>query len=489
VISTYLNDALGACEKAFDRDDLPQYSWQDACQDLGNILQGMARFEEAIFWHSLALEKRPYLVEVYTNLGVLYAQEKSWKEAVSSLRKAININPNYAEAYSYLAQIYSLFGKKEEGVELWYKTFSLKPQQADAKAHYQLAKSFQEQRKYNKAIACYQKSIIKDNNFLDSYYQIGNISVEQGNLDRAISYYQKIIEIDDNQALAHHKLGNVYLQQNKFEDAIAAFRTSIQLLPEFPWSYRDLVKTLMKLEKWDEALATCNGIVNLVQEYPWVYVQMGNIFLQKNAPDEAISCFHKACELRGWYFPKDKNYQFTRDNFSYRIPTWESHLQSLFDRVGLKVVEIGSTQGMSTCWLLDKLLTDDSAKLVCVETKFSEDFHSNIVRTGAAGKVRKLEGDIHVNLTNLESNFYDLVNIQDKRKLPQYIKQDAELAWLLLKVDGFLIFNDYQKDNPKNPNCKPQLGIDEFLNSIKDRFKILHQDASSHQLIIQKIKD
>jgi tetratricopeptide (TPR) repeat protein len=489
VITTYLNDALVECEKAFDREDLHQYSWQDACQGLGNILQGMARFEEAIFWHSLALEKRPYLVEVYTNLGVLYAQEKSWKEAVSSLKKAIKLNPNYADAYSYLAQIYSVFGRKEEGLELWYKTFSLKPQQADARAHYKLAKNFQERGKYNKAIACYQRAIVKDSNFLDSYYQIGNISVEQSNLDRAISYYQKIIEIDENQALAHHKLGNIWLKQNKFEEAIAAFRTSIQLLPEFPWSYRDLVKTLMQLEKWDEALATCNGIVNLVQEYPWVYVQMGNIFLKKNATDEAVSCFHKACELRGWYFPKDKNYQFTRDNFSYRIPTWESHLQPLIDRVGLQVLEIGTTQGMSTCWLLDKLLTDDSAKLVCVDTQFSDNFHSNIVRTGAASKVRKLEGDIADNLTNLESSFYDLVNIQDKRKLPQYIKQDAELAWLSLKIDGFLIFNDYQRQNLKNEQHKTQIGIDEFLNSVKDKFKILHQDANSHQLIIQKTQE
>lgn len=487
MISTYLNDALTACQKVLDREDLSHDSWQEACQSLGNILQGMARFDEAIFWHSLALEKKPYLVEVYTNLGLLYAQEKSWREAVTSFKKAIKINPNYAEAYSYLAQIYTLFGRKEEGVELWFKTFTLKPHKVDAQDHYKLAQKFQEQGKYNKAIACYQRAIKKDSNWLDCYHQIGNIVAEQGQLERAIAYYQKIIEIDPSQALIHHKLGNLCLRQGKFEEAIAGFRTAIQLVPEFPWAYRDLVRTLIQLEKYDEAIATCHGILHLVQEYPWVHTQMGNAFLKKGDREQAVFCFHQACQLRGWHLPKRRNYQFTQDYFSFKIPIWESHLQPIIDRAEIKALELGSKQGMSSCWLLDKVLTHGSAKLVCVDTNFSETFNSNIAKTDAASKVRKLEGKVHDLLTELEANFYDLISLQEQCKIPARIQKTANLAWLLLKENGFLIFNDYQWNNINNPKHKPQIGIDDFLKSIKDEFKVIHQDAASHQLIIQKL--
>jgi tetratricopeptide (TPR) repeat protein len=487
VISTYLTDAIKTCEKALEKCASQPSSWQEACQSLGNILQGMARFEEAIFWHSLALEEKPYLVEAYTNLGLLYAQEKSWKEAVTSLRHAIKINPDRAEAYSYLAQIYSLHGRQEEGLELWYKTLSLTPQKTDAKSHFNLARNFQEKGKLNRAIDCYQQAIRKDKNFLAPYYEIANILTAEGQLDRAIKYYQKILELDPNQVLIHHKLGNIWLQQGQFEDAIAAFRTTIQLIPDFPWAYRDLVKTFMQLEKWDEALATCHGIINLVREFPWVYAQMGNALLQKDCLDEAIACFQKACAMRGWHHPQQRNYQFSQDYFSYRIPIWEPHLQHLVDRADVKAIEIGNTQAMSTCWLLDTILTHDSARLVCLEPQFAPEFDANIAKTEAAAKVTKLEGKIHQHLQCLEANSYDLVNIQDKCKIPSHIRQDATLAWSLLKMDGLLIFNDYKWQNPNKPENRPQIGIDEFLATIEAEYKIVHRDASAYQLIIQKV--
>lgn len=487
MISTYLTNAIVTCEEALALRESKPIVWQEACQDLGNVLQGMARFEEAIFWHSIALEKQPYLVEVYTNLGLLYARERSWKEAVISFRNAIKINPNYAEAYFYLAQIYSGHGRQEEGLELWYKSFNLKPQQADAKTHFRLAKSFQEKGKIDRAIACYQKAIRKERQWLEPYYEIGNLLTTAGQLDRAINYYQKILELDPNQALIHHKLGNIWLQQGKFEEAIAAFRTTIQLVPDFPWSYRDLVKTFLQLERWDEAIATCQAIISLVREFPWVYVHMGNALLKKGCLDEAIACFQKSCQLRGWHHPQQRNYQFAQDYFSYRIPIWETNLQHLVDRADVKAIEIGSDRAMSSCWLLDKILTHDSAKLVCLEPKFSSQFDTNIAKTEVANKVSKLEGNIHDNLASLEKNAYDLVSLQDKRKLPSHIQQNAMLAWSLLKIDGLLIFNDYQWHNPIKPENKPQIGIDKFLAGIEAEYKIVHRDANAHQLIIQKV--
>lgn len=488
MISNYLTEAIQACEQAVEKHQENPSLWQSSCLELGNLLQGMARFDEAISWHSMALESKPNLVEVRTNLGKLYALENNWRLAINNLTQAIKINPKCAEAYSYLAQIYALFDRKDEEMELWYRALALKPRGADAEGHYRLAQAFQEKGKLNKAIGCYKRSIQLDHNFLAPYYYLAEIYTQKGDFDAAISYYQKALIKDANQAMAYQKMGNLWLQKGNYEEAIAAFRSTIQLEPEFPWAYRDLVKTLMQLSRWSEAIATCHGILNLVHEFPWVYVQMGNALLKLEQENEAISCFQKACKLRGWHLCPEKNYQFTQDFFSHKIPIWESHLQVFMDRSDLQFLEIGNAQGMSTCWLLDRILTHPSAKLTCLDTQFTEEFDRNLEKNGSTSKVTKIAGKIHSTLSSLIGNVYDLINLQDRCKLSEHIYNDAVLSWQLLKVGGLIFFNSYGWINDRDPEQTPKLGIDKFLNSIPGQFEIIKEVPHAHQLIIRRIK-
>ena len=487
VNSSYLTQAISECEQALQNSAQETEKWQQACRNLGNLLQGLGRFDEAIQWHSLALESKPNLVAIYSYLGQLHVREQNWKGAIASLENVLQYQPNSVQAYSSLAQIYGHLGEKEAEIDYWYEAINLSPNLINAQGYHKLGQVLQAKGRIDEAITCYQRARERsDEDFVASEYNLAEIWLQQGKLEEAIASYQAILKQDPTHAQAHHKLGTIYLRQNRYEDAIIAFRQTIKLNPEFPWAYRDLVKTFIQLKKWDEAIATCHAIINLVQEYPWVYVHLGNALREKGQLVEAASSFQKACALRGWQECQTNNYSFTRDYISYRIPTWESCLQPLANCPEIHILLLGNEQGMCACWLLDKILTHPSAKLTCIQAEPSQQLTANLAKTKAQGKVTQLVGELHQLTNSLTPNTYDVVVLQDRCKLATRAQQNTSLAWDLSKIGGLIIFNDYGWSNPTNRDQNPQLGIDKFLESVQGQWSSVRQVPQAYQFIIQK---
>jgi tetratricopeptide (TPR) repeat protein/predicted O-methyltransferase YrrM len=472
---SHINQAISACEKALNYQESDRENWQQACRNLGNILQGMGRFDEAIQWHSLALESQPNLGEVYFHIGQLYARQENWQEAIASLKNILQYQPNSTTAYSWLAQIYGHLGYEEAEMDSWYHALMLNPNIANGRGYFKIAQALGNSGKTEAAITCYQRAIERSSGFFAPYYELADIWVKQEKLDQALFCYQEILNQDSKQARAYLQIGKIYLQQNQYQEAIIAFRQAIKINPELPWAYRELVKTFIQLKQWDEAIATCHAIINLVEEYPWVYSHLGNALRQKGDLDAAIAAWQKACVLRGWQQCRRKNYHFSQDSFSYRIPLCQEYLQPLAGQPDIKIVEIGSFEGMSACWLLDKILTHPSAQLTCVEDNFNETLASNIGKTGAQQKVTMLTGNIPELLTSLTPNTYNLIYLQQKAPSLSLLEQNLALVWQLLKIEGLLLFHNCNCANDK-----------QFLSSLKSQWKILAQASQTNQLILQK---
>ena len=397
--------------------------------------------------------------------------------------------PNSAKAYSFLAQVYGHLGEKETEIEYWYEAANLSPNLINAHGYHRLGRFLQAHGQLDKAITCYQRAQERSSKPLwDIEAHLGEIWLQKGKVDQSLAIYENILQQDPTYAKAHHKLGTIYLKQKRYEDAIIAFRQAIKLKSDLASAYRDLVQTFIQLDRLDEAIATCHAIINLVEEYPWVYTYLGNIFRQKGQLTEAAASFQQACALKGWQECQTNNYSFTRDNFSYRIPTWESCLQSLANQPEINILILGDDQEMTIFWLLDKILTHPSAKLTCIQENTSQQIEANLPKTKAAEKVTQRIGNIHKLAHSLAPETFDVVIVQDKRQLTTCAQKNASLAWNLAQLDGLIIFNDYGKNNRHNPNTNPRLGIEQFLSSVQGQWRTLNKALYANQFIIQKKK-
>lgn len=483
--SSYLTQAIIQCEQAIAVAN-DNTEWQAAFKNLGNLLQGKAEFERAIVWHSLASDSKVNLAEAYSQLGELYVLKKNWSAALTSFEKALEYLPNSARVYSSLAQINSHLQRKDAEMECWYQATQLNPKLVNQQGYYKLAKALEKRGKISEAIACYQQATAEGKGEVAAFFDLGELYQRQRKLDQAQEIYEQILAAEPTEARAQYKLGTVFLQKRSFEQAINCFRQTIKNDPDFPWAYRDLVKTFLITRKWDEAISTCYAIINLVEEFPWVYSHLGNALREKGRLPEAAANFQKACEQRGWHQCVVNDYFFTVDIFSHRIAIWSEHLKSLMGKP-INALEVGSYQGMSSCWLLDQMLTQENSKLTCIDTDFESKFKENITKTGAESKVTLLLGDTHPLMADCKPNSFDLINLQDRSKLSQHTAKNAQLAWELLKPGGLIVFSYYGWRNPQDAQQNPRAGIDQFLTSVKNQWQPVHLSPAIFQLIIRKL--
>lgn len=484
--SSYLTQAIIQCEQAIEVEADNPEAWQAAFKDLGNLLQGKAEFERAIIWHSLALESKLNLAEAFSQLGELHVMEQNWSAALNSFENALKYLPNSARVYSALAQINGQLQRQDAEMECWCKAIQLNPNLVNQQGYYKLAKALEQRGKIPEAIACYQQATAEGKGVVAAFFDLGQLYQRLGKLDEAQAIYEQILAAEPTEARAQYKLGTVYLQKQSFDQAIACFRQTIKNSPEFPWAYRDLVKTFLITKKWDEAISTCYAIINLVEEFPWVYSHLGNALREKGRLSEAAANFQKACEQRGWHQCVTNDYFFTIDIFSHRISIWSEHLKSLMGSA-VNALEVGYYQGMSSCWMLDWVLTHQESKLTCIDSYFEQKFKENITKTGAKSKVTFLAGDTHQLMRDFTPGNFELINLQDSCKLSQHTEKNAQLAWELLKPGGLIIFSYYGWRNPQDPQQDPRLGIDRFLTSVKNQWQPVHLSPSIFQLIIRKL--
>lgn len=176
-----------------------------------------------------------------------------------------------------------------------------------------------------------------------------------------------------------------------------------------------------------------------------------------------------------------------------------------------RILEVGSFEGKSACWLIETLSREKSIEIHCIDTweggeehagsdmsAIEERFHRNI-SFASANALHKPSVVLHkgysdVMLSKLlaegKAGYFDFVYIDGSHQAPDVLV-DAALGFRLLKVNGLMAFDDYigSEDNPADNDILlcPKMAIDAFINT---HFrKLTYYNAPLYQLYIRKTSD
>jgi len=157
----------------------------------------------------------------------------------------------------------------------------------------------------------------------------------------------------------------------------------------------------------------------------------------------------------------------------------------------IQILEIGVYKAEMSIWFINNLLEHDKSRIYLVDTwqgsvEYNEDFEQVYLTYKKNIKLSKYpEKAIENRITSLlfmcdfikkhNKAFFDLIYI-DACHDSRCVMADAMLAWKLLKVGGYLIFDDYSWnlliDQPDY--VRPKLAVDDFLNLFRDNINIIH---------------
>ncbi len=212
----------------------------------------------------------------------------------------------------------------------------------------------------------------------------------------------------------------------------------------------------------------------------------------------AAKHFRTAHALIGWQESARQGYEFTHDYFSSNIPSWRTWFAERITAAPIAALEIGSWQGASAAWLLDAVVGPRGGTLTCIDTFAGSSEHqalgldaletlfdANIARTGQTERVRKLVGTSQSILPRLHGETFDFIYIDGAHEAKLVI-QDAVLSWGLLRVGGFLLFDDLAFTFSATPEQDTHRAIEFFLSVFADDLAVIER---GRQLLLQRTRE
>lgn len=184
---------------------------------------------------------------------------------------------------------------------------------------------------------------------------------------------------------------------------------------------------------------------------------------------------------------------FSGDFFTHHIPSLDPLVDPLAGKAA-SILEIGSYEGLSTCFFLWRL---PDASLTCIDhfagtlegdssgAGLEERFDRNVELVDAA-RVRKLVGDsrrLLLDLVEDQRPLFDLIYV-DGSHFALDVIVDAAFSWRLLAKGGTMNFDDYAWNNlGDDPVLRPGPAIDAVLEILEGKYELLDKGA---QLALRK---
>ena len=209
-----------------------------------------------------------------------------------------------------------------------------------------------------------------------------------------------------------------------------------------------------------------------------------------------------------------QTYEYTNNWFGI---TAKSVWDSLIPQINpTRILEIGSYEGASTCYLIEKLAASKEIEVHCVDTweggvdhkkggvaeinmsDVEKRFHHNtkIAISKVENPVRLVihKGFSDFSLSKLiaegKQGYFDFIYVDGSHQAPDVLC-DALLSFRLLKNNGVIAFDDYLWQEPlpygTDPIRCPKPAIDAFTNIYCRKIQLI--SAPLCQLYVQKISD
>ena len=458
---------------------------------------------KAITTYKQALKYEPNNALVLALLGTVQKEQGNLSDAIANFQKAINLQPNSISwIHSSLGSALQAQDKYVEATQAYYEAIILDSEaEVPVWVWQSLGHVLMEQERWNEAIEIYTKALKthpNNTNFHNNlkrsqiesqkkiqqaekkknvYYDLGKKLAQEGKWQEAIVSLRQAIELQPKNYELYQELAKALIQQGKIDAGIIVLQKSYKLAPDSASENRNSIYQ-QSIASWEKA------VKNTPQNLSDLELRRGNVLGSLGLNQEAALCHNKAIILSGkqWKNFPERNYQFTYNFFAHNIPVWVKHLSRFADQPGINALEIGSWQGMSSCWLLDNILTHSDSTITCIDLGVRPQFKSNITATGAEQKVTLITAKSEVGLKNLPVEQYNFIYI-DGGHLSFEVIQDTLLAWDLIKEGGVIIFDDYDWKPPENPEYGPKLAIDLFTDLFKNEIEILHH---GWQVIVKK---
>lgn len=211
---------------------LDLHSDADTHFGLGESLDALGRWQEAISQYQKAIKLKPDYWRAHFSLGTLYSLRNRLPEAETHLREAVRFNPKYGLAYSNLARVLNREGKLDEAIAAYENGVRAEPGLALIRSNYGLALA--RRGKIDDAVVQFQEAVRIDPNYLKAYHSWGSVLVDAGRADEAIPIFGEAIRLKPRDPGPRYGLAHALHTLGRKQEATNAYAEAMKVGPTWP---------------------------------------------------------------------------------------------------------------------------------------------------------------------------------------------------------------------------------------------------------------
>lgn len=327
----------------------------------------------------------------------------------------------------------------------------------------------------------YLQALETNPNGFRAFLGLGDIDFKLSNYNEAIEYYKKTLDSNPKYFRAYHNWGSSLLKMKKYENSIELYKKALRYKPDFSSSLYEMGLSYNSLGQFGKAEICFRKYLDLEPNDIQGQAFLARILFYQGKDKDIQKIVDKLCSSIGW----DNNYFFVKELWFFNnIPLLSSNLNQYKDKKNVKMIEIGSFEGLSTCYFSDFILTGGNNQLICIDPVFQPQYWQNINKIkGSNIQIIPIQAKSQFVLPNLDKESYDIIYI-DGWHIGWQVLIDALYTWQLVKKDGIIIFDDYLKEDQTSVGQTVKQGVDFFLDLLDTNYNL---EKSGRQLIIKKV--
>ncbi|HWX91087.1 MAG TPA: tetratricopeptide repeat protein [Terriglobales bacterium] len=268
--------------------------------------------------------------KMYSALGYTYEQQKQYKEAINSYRRAIELDRDNLDAIRGLAENLMNDGQTEAALEQYKIIADANPE--DAQTYLHMAEIYRKSGKYDLALENLKKAETMVQDSIEVPYNMAAVYQAQGRYDEAVQTLQDLLKKTEkpdssysqgernNRAVFLERLGTVYRDQEKYPEAVDVFRKMIALGDDNAVrGYQQVIDTYREAKQWSQATAVAKEAVQKLPNDRGLHMVYAAQLADAGQPDKALADVRTL--LKGT--PEDREVFITLAQMNTRLKRWD----------------------------------------------------------------------------------------------------------------------------------------------------------------------
>ena len=272
--------------------------------------------------------------KIYSALGTTYEQQKDYKNAIASFRKALAMDKENLDAMRGLAQNLANDNQIDAALDEYRTIQDADPQ--DATAALRVAEIYRRQGKFDLAMENLKKAAALVQDSLEIPYNEALILEAQGKYEDAAAVLQKLVAHPlpanaragdkSNRALFLERLGNVYREAGRPLLSLETFRKIIDLGgDEAARGYQDVIDSYRDQKQWSDATKTAQEAVKKLPNDKGLKLTLAQQIADAGKGDESVQMAKSV--LKGG--PEDRDSYIMLSQIYMRLKRWKDSEEAI----------------------------------------------------------------------------------------------------------------------------------------------------------------